>query len=399
MKRCWLHIGMHKTGSTSVQANLASVVDPPGWRYIALGAGPNMSQTLHAMFSAEAHKYHLFVKQGRSEEYVAKRRKQLRARFARSIRRCRKENIIVSGEALSLVDKAGIIELREFLKPLCDEVRIIGYVRPPASFMVSAYQQKVKHGNGKFNVAEIKPRYIKRFRKFDEVFGRENVILRKFDPKSFPNQCIVADFCQQVGIQLPASTSIQRTNESLSTEACGILYAYRKFGPGYGVGELVIKENARIIEPLLAMSGSKFKIAASVLRPGLLEDKKEIAWMEKRLGASLAESATEDESGISSEEELLRITGASCEEFAAKFREIHGTAIPPERIPKGDLVDPREVAEMVQCARMICREALVREKAAQDRDGGSGGGFLRNLIQRIKQSFAGTSDADRRKHI
>ena len=83
-------------------------------------------------------------------------------------------------------------------------MRVIGYVRPPVAFKTSLFQQRVKHGLGAFNIDGIRPKYRKRFRKFDTVFGTGNVTLRKFDPATFPDRCVVRDFCQQLGIPAPS---------------------------------------------------------------------------------------------------------------------------------------------------------------------------------------------------
>ena len=354
---------MHKTGSTAVQANLASIGNSVGWRYIALGNGSNMSQTVHTMFAAAPHKYHWFVKQGKTEEEVRRKGRRLRAKFARVIRRSKEENLIISGEGISLIERSGIEALRDFLLPLCDEIQIIGYVRPPMGFMVSAFQQKVKHGNGTFNFADMSPRYTRRFKKFDEVFGRENVKLVKFDPTTFPNKCIVADFCKRINIELPDGVSIKRVNESLSREACGILYAYRKFGPGYGFGAGVITENRGLIAPLIAMGGSKFKVLRSDAMFELESKKKDIRWMENRLGVSLDEVTEEEVGGeVACEEDLLTIKRSSCEDFAERFSKTHDLIISPDQIPTGDPVDPRRVAEFVEYCRSLYRARIAEQQ-------------------------------------
>jgi hypothetical protein len=71
------------------------------------------------------------------------------------------------------------------------------------------------------------------FEKFDDVLGRENVRLWKFDPPSFPNGCVVQDFCTRLGIALPRERVI-RVNASISREAVQLLYTYRKLGRNFG---------------------------------------------------------------------------------------------------------------------------------------------------------------------
>lgn len=354
MKRIWIHIGMPKTGTTSVQSYLAKNRTQPGWQYIALGSSPDMNREMHAMFGTKPHRWYWFAKRGDSPEQIAELGAKLRKQFAEAIRNCREENILVSSEALSLIEKPGIVALRDFLSGLCDEIRIIAYVRPPVGFMVSFFQQRLKNGGTNFDLGQVPPTYRNRFEKFDAVFGRENVILKKFEPSRFPNHCFVAEFCQQLGMPVPSE--IVRVNESLSREACGILYAYRKFGSDFGVGRNVISENNYIVGPLLAMEGTKFKVARSLVNPSI--DHEDVAWMEARLGESLHESQVEDGTEIASEEDLLGISRKSCEIYAEKFRKIHQVAVAKDRMPKGDSPDPRDVAGFVDYLRGLGRRKL-----------------------------------------
>lgn len=362
MKRCWLHIGMPKTGSTSIQIHLDKRTKRDGWEYISMGGAASTNREMHAMFGTRPEKWYWFVKRGESREKIAARGELMRAELSKAIRDSDKRDIILSSESLSMIEKPGIVALHGFLKEHFDEIRVLAYVRPPIGFMTSFFQQRVKAGHGVFDFKPTLPCYRKRFRKFDAVFGKQNVILRKFDPASFPGGCIVADFCGLVGIDPPAEGEVKRVNESLSREACGILYAYHKFGPGYGVGRNVIKENNRIIAPLLAMGGRKFKVARSVAADWV--DAADLEWMERRLGMKLAENSAEDGSEVTSEEDLLLISRASCLEFAANFQKMYGVAIPADAIPASDPVDPQAVADMIGRSRRIIRK-LIR----QGRDG------------------------------
>lgn len=346
---------MHKTGSTSVQVNLSRERKIENWRYLATGRKANLGNSLFAMLATDPEKFHTFVKQGKSPAEVAREGTWLRGKLAKAIRTCTEENLILSAEVMSIIDKPGIMALRDFLAPLCDEIRVIGYVRPPIGYKTSFFQQRVKHGCAKFDVANIKPRYRKKFKKFDAIFGRENVILRKFDPAIFPNRCVVTDFYEQVGIGAPREGSILRFNESLSREACGILYAYRKFGPGYGVGPRVMWENKRIIAPMFTMGGSKFKVSAEVTAAGLLQDHDDVRWMEQRLQCSLSEDIRYDGTEVAGEDDLLRITRSSCQEYIGRFREMYGIKIPSEMLSSAEVLEPQHVADLVEYSRRRIR--------------------------------------------
>ena len=366
VKRCWLHVGMHKTGTTSLQVNLAKMKKTVGWRYIKVGGRANMGKALCAMFASNPQNHSAFDKLGIPLEEIIVEGEKLKKKLRKAILKTKQETIIISAEALSVaIDKKGIVALKEFLEPLCEEIRVIGYVRPPLGFKISIFQEAVKHGKSVFDIADRKVHYRKRFKKFDEVFGRENVILRKFDPANFSHHCIVADFCEQIGIEGPARSDIERTNESLTREACGLLFAYRKFGPGYGIGEDVIKENSRIIAPLFGISGSKLKVSKALLKSALGAERRDIGWMEKRIGSLLREKITDDGTEVSVEEDLLMIKRSTCEEYAANFANIHGDPIPVNKIPSTDPVDPRDVAIFVEYCRTRCRKMIMADRARE----------------------------------
>lgn len=354
MKRCWIHIGMHKTGSSSIQSNLGRVSNCPTWKILKVGGVPNMGKALHAMFASQPHKFHKFTKLGQSSEQVRELGKRLRDKMVSTIRAFEGGTVIISAESLIVMDTEGIRRFREFLLPFFDEVRVIGYVRPPAGYKNSFFQQRLKDFNGAdFDLDKINLKYRSKFERFDDIFGRENVVLRKFEPSSFPNKCIVSDFCGIVGIEGPGRDSIQRVNESLTREACGIIYCYRKFGPDYGVGKYVIRENSLIVAPMLAMGGTKFQLSAGVLAASVEKERDDVKWMEVRLGDSLAETLMDEGGEVAKEEDLLRVGRAACEEFVLRFEEMYGIAIPGNMVPRTDPADPQAVADMVAEARKL----------------------------------------------
>ena len=130
---------------------------------------------------------------------------------------------------------------------------------------------------------------------FDDVFGRANVHLWKFDPKSFVGKCVVQDFCSRLGIAFPKDR-IVRVNESLSREAVALLFAYRKYGRALGSTAMNGPENQRLVAQLRKIGGSKFRLSAEAVRPILDRNREDIEWMEKRLGPEV--SAAHYQSGI-----------------------------------------------------------------------------------------------------
>jgi hypothetical protein len=355
-KRVWLHVGMHKTGTTSLQSSLGAVRNHPQWRMLKVGGRSNMGKALCAMFAAKPSKHSAFRKLGKTDEEISVEGGLLRERLRKAVASCSVPEIIISAEALtSTIDAAGLAALRDLLLQHCREIRVIGYVRPPVGFKTSIFQEAVKHGKGKFNVAEAKVHYRRRFRKFDDVFGRDKVLLRKFDTSTFPGGCIVADFFEQTGLSPLPPDAVVRTNESLSREACGMLYAYRKFGPGYGVGDTVIRENNEMIAPMFGIAGERLRFSGKLMLPHLTAELKDIRWIERRIGASLHEKSVSAAAGVDTEEGLLTVSRACCLAYAREFESRHGVPVPPERIPTGDPVDPSQIATFLEFCRGLIR--------------------------------------------
>jgi hypothetical protein len=187
------------------------------------------------------------------------------------------------------------------------------------------------------------------------VFGRDRVTLHLSDVSTSDVSALLAEFQDALGIRIPPPFDPPRAVGQLCREAAGILYAYRKHGPGYGADEDFATENRRVMAPLLAMKGRKLELATSLVKDGL--DTHDIAWAERRFGVNLLKTP-DSPSAIAREEDLLDISDAACAEMALRFREIHGLAVPRKKIPSGKRLDPREVALFVEYCRGLSRKAV-----------------------------------------
>ena len=323
-----------------------------------------MGPALREMFSEDSTNGLLVASVDQTLEVVARNGELWREELRKVIESLSGEVCIISGELLSdpTFCTKSINAFHLFLLPYFDEIRVFGYVRPPRQYKNSRFQQKLKHNLSRFDLNSVKLNYHSRFSKFDDVFGSSNVFLRKFDPATFPNQCAVTDFCQQIGIQLPGNSVIRKYNESLSRNACAILFAYRKFGPGYGVGLNAKKENTQLIRALELMGGSKFGLSQSIIDPEIALEREDIIWMERRIGASLEDEVLDGGFEATCEEDLLRISASSCAEFLSSFEKLNRVCVYPQFETESNPVDPMEVARLVQSCRLISRQILRQKK-------------------------------------
>lgn len=340
-----VHYGMPKTGTSSIQESLFRRLSDPRFYYLKLGRS-NASIPIATAFKGDAADFHFHVKSGTSADALRKHRAGVLENLDAELKLAGERTPILSGEAISGLKES---EFRQLCGALTRQrkaaVTAVGYVRRPKEYMESTFQQRVKSGEPGFDMPRVFPRYRARFAKFDAALGKENVGIWLFDPSRFRDKCVVQDFCARLGIQFRAQ-DVTRTNEALSLPALSLLYAYRKFGPGYGVGPNVIEENRRLIRHVRSLGGLKLRLHSSLVAPVIEARREEIEWMEARLGASLAEDiSANDAEAIRSEEDLLKFTPDTLRWLAGELGEEHAGQWRPD-------MSPLEVAQWMHLLRI-----------------------------------------------
>lgn len=324
MSRCILHIGMHKTGSTSIQSSLKGFKDN-AFYYAELSADPNHSLAMYSLFSQHPARHHLHLGKQKADidRYVAAARKNL----AQSIELANGRTLVISGEGISLLPYDNIKAIHQFLAQKFDDIQVVAYVRPPIGYMTSVFQETVKVvANSRFNIEREYKNYQNTFSKFDEIFKPGNVQLWKFDPKAFPEGCVVQDFCLRLGIPLPKQ-NIVRVNESLCLQAVALIYIYRKFGQSFNAPALKGKDSIQLGEAIKTIGNDRLRCSSEILLPILEHNSQDIQWMEKRLGQSLAEDIGQTldtdirneadliQAGVNAAPQLLQLTGRPESDF------------------------------------------------------------------------------------
>ncbi|WP_027179771.1 tetratricopeptide repeat protein [Maridesulfovibrio bastinii] len=136
------------------------------------------------------------------------------------------ENIILSGEGLSLLTPDEVKLLKDDFDKYFEEVKVIVYVREPVSWLTSYFLQKIKHGIPlkKFTEDVLDDYSIKcRIEGFVDLFGNENVIFKRFDNKILHENDIVIDFYDTIGVNVRDKRSRIINNKKISLEALHVL--------------------------------------------------------------------------------------------------------------------------------------------------------------------------------
>ncbi len=323
MAKCIIHAGMHKTGSTSIQSALKNL-DDGKFRFGRLGQAGNHSIPFAVMFARSLAPFRFSRKFDIGEENLADMASEFRQSLTEQIEAADGRTVIFSGEGIALLSESEVAAVREVFEARSCTVEIVAYIRPPGSFMSSSMQQRLMVDiKSAPDPAKYYPRYRERFEKFDTVFGAANVSYFKFDPKRFPNQDVVDDFCGRLGIDMEGVAKT-RKNDSRPKAQLLLLYQYKKMQDSLGLPRLKIGD-PDAWDFLADLDRSKFRISPDLVRPILDANAADTAWMERRLGESLAEDLGQEAPGdFRGEADLLEPLPGARERFTARLRELDG---------------------------------------------------------------------------
>lgn len=188
-----VHIGLQKTGSTSLQAAFhdnREALRRNGVAYPLFGSTGASTQ--------HHHKSLLDVLSG-----IAPRRAFLPDNWAECFHSetAGADFCVVSCEGFSFLPDP---EVAASLFPR-NRTRVLMYVREPVAYIASVYKQRVKTTNMAMRLREFAETYRLPYldvaEKWGRVFGRENVVIRQIDREA-DHPDIVADFANLLGLEL-----------------------------------------------------------------------------------------------------------------------------------------------------------------------------------------------------
>ncbi|MGR6431475.1 hypothetical protein ACU5AY_11225 [Rhizobium sp. PAMB 3174] len=343
-----LHVGMDKTGTTSLQQSFQTGALRGNAVYVWLDGQPNSSlPVMHAVEATES--LRLF-----SNQLAASARTNLhmklnaRKAFERQLTDAQDRTAVISGEFINYMTAAETADLRAFLAAYSSDITVIAYVRRPKAYIESVIQQIFKYESLPLSaLVQHGPNYRKRFEKYDDIFGREKVILRDFDPALFPEGCVTRDFCRTLGLDVDESLVV-RANESLSKPAVQMMNLFRRRYPG------IVEGNEPLIGKMAELGGEKFRLHSKHYRRLFADMADDLAWIGERAGMDMSEDITryDGKGAIESEKDLLDIDKAA----VAWLIEQSGATD-----KKASLVrkQPEEIADLVNRLRLklIARSA------------------------------------------
>lgn len=302
---CIVHIGMPKTGSSTLQEAFFYGLNDENVTYVNLPHS-NQSGWIYGTFCQQPESYHFFIKQFiTSKKEIKNFREKTKKLLIDGFENQKSNTSLISGEDLFHFNTNEIELMKKFLNEYFRKVLIVAYVRPVKSFFNSAFQQLVKyHDQGNIDFNKFYHKY-KNLKGYDEVFGIENVKLFKFDPSAFPEGDIVLDFCHKMHLK-PTYSDNKVVNESLSKEAISILFTYNyhiNSKTDFGKKKYMVQN--KLVEEISRIGSEKFQFSDKYIARVLENFHDDYAWIKQRMGADFDNNPILVNDGVSTETELM----------------------------------------------------------------------------------------------
>ena len=227
--RLILHVGLQKTGTTTIQSFLKSaneaLVDT-GFHYLRTGRTHIAHNAMIPM-----------IRKGRGPG-MAKR-------LVSEIEKNKDKVCIISSEMFFTEHIADYFS-DNFPQHILGETRVVVYLRRQDKYAEAMWKQRVK--NGRFEgtpqqyLAKHKTLNFKsKLDRFSEVFGDKNIVVRPFERAHFPDADVLKDFAALCGIpaEIVAKQNNPASNATLSKEVTEALGQLKRTGTDINTREVI----------------------------------------------------------------------------------------------------------------------------------------------------------------
>lgn len=229
MKQLILHIGLHKTGSTSLQGalqNNSKLLHKHNFYFpiftYKMGRYNNHSVPLFTIFSDSPEKNFYFVKNNIEKKDALKVQSKFLSQLEEAI--AKNNKIILSAEGLSMLSATNLEKLKKLFFDNGFDIKVVAFVRRPYSFLCSYSQERVKHGQSYLSNTEF-PSKISMIKRFESIFN--DVRFYSYEEACKHDGGVIRYFFEKIGVKGYQETDTRQYNKSLgnlSTRIYSFLY-------------------------------------------------------------------------------------------------------------------------------------------------------------------------------
>ncbi|MBM2576190.1 hypothetical protein JQC91_07715 [Jannaschia sp. Os4] len=275
-----IHAGMHKTGSTAIQAAFArgpvgDVTHVP-WRE------RNHSRPFRLAFDPGDRRT-AFLRGGADPDTSAA---AARADLDAGLAQVRTARALISAEDMGAAPEAALRAFAEAVRPRVASWEVIAYLRPPAEAVASKTQQQIRMGRRVVDAFMVQD-YRAGLEALERVFGAEAVTLLPYRRADLSGGDVVADFAHRLGVPPPDAPN-EAVNAALPVEAIAVLHVHALHAGPPVAGPDAAGGHARLGEALAALGDAPLRVTRATTERVLRATparRADLDWVAARMGA------------------------------------------------------------------------------------------------------------------
>jgi hypothetical protein len=237
-----LHIGINKTGTTSIQSFLVKnrkMLRKQGFLYPrTLGSTQHIKLAAYALDSNDLTAGYRIRMGLTSSQSLEAFRSNLREKLSNELAAAPigTKTVIFSAESCSAFSQESELYcLKNLLSEFFDDIEVVVYLRRQDQFAVSLYSTTLKGGGNTtktpFEIERILD-YAQLLELWGGVYGVENLTVRLYSSADLVGGDALSDFCEVCGIRLEDMDELPaRSNTSLNTEGHIFLETFNGYLP------------------------------------------------------------------------------------------------------------------------------------------------------------------------
>jgi len=298
--KLYLHIGLGKTGTTSVQRDIlanARVLESqhdihypryfPHERHFE----GNHSILLRALYSSHPDVRQRLAARGmETAEQLADYNRQTLSCLESSFRKTSANNLLLSAESVAHFYRPDMLELAEWLRGYAEEIVVVACVRHPVHALSSEIQQRLNIGSVLEDLYENPPfyRFKSLFQRVEKAFGNKALVVYDFAAAVADPRGLTRVMFEQLGFDVGEQFRPRPpSNTSMSHEAALLISALNRSLPLLVNGSRNPLRKADEIQRLANIPGRKYAAPAAIYEKVIESMKPDLDWLVQRYGLEL----------------------------------------------------------------------------------------------------------------